>query len=335
LSAADSVRLTVVIPCYNDASFLPRTLDALLEALDGSGFDADIVLVDDGSSDDTDTVARRVVGGRLPINVLSQPNRGRLAARRAGLAAAGGELVLLLDARVRLEPGALRFVRGRVKGGQHVWNGHVHVEDGNAFGTFWRLIAELAWRSYFDNPRTTSFGPADFDRYPKGTGCFLAPRTLLLKAFERFRTRYADARLANDDTPILRDLAAEERIGISPGFACSYTPRPTFGRFFRHSMRRGAVFLDGHGTPRSRFFPAVVLFFPLSAGLTAASVRRPLLAPAALAACGVASALYGAHARRSDDEIRALLFVTPVYAVGHALGMWRGAGELIRARLRT
>ena len=116
--------------------------------------------------------------------------------------------------------------------GELVWNGHVHVEiRERRLGTFWGLLAELAWRDYFDNPRTTSFGEEDFDRFPKGTTCFVAPTEVLLAAFSAFRTRYADVALANDDTPILRTVAAQTRIGISPRFACSYSPRTNLGRF--------------------------------------------------------------------------------------------------------
>jgi hypothetical protein len=217
-----------------------------------------------------------------------------------------------------------------VAAGETVWNGHVYVESASAFGVFWSLLAELAWRDYFDNPRTTSFGEEEFDRFPKGTTCFLAPRDLLLSAFSTFRTHYRDIRLANDDTPILRTVAARTRIGISPRFACRYSPRTTLARFLRHAVHRGTVFLDGHGTPESRFFPAVVAFFPLSAALAVASLRRPLLVPAAAVSVGIAAAVYGVQAERSRREVEVLAAVTPLYALGHGLGMWRGAFELLR-----
>jgi glycosyltransferase involved in cell wall biosynthesis len=327
--------LSVVVPVYNEAEQLEPTLAALLVALGCSTFDAEIVVVDDGSTDESAAVARRVADRNVPLRVLTQPNRGRFEARRVGLAAAKGDFVLLLDARVRLLEDALRFVRDRLDAGEPVWNGHVRIETENLFGTFWRLLAELAWRDYFDAPRTTSFGLDDFDRFPKGTTCFLAPRPLLTWAFDEFRTRYADVRLANDDTPVLRRLAGRRRIGISPEFACVYVPRTTLRRFVRHAFHRGIVFLDGHATAESRFFPLVVAFFPLSAGLVAVTVRRPMLAPAALAACGLAAAAYGVRAGRSRREVRALLAVTPVYALGHGLGMWRGLVEVARGRLAS
>jgi glycosyltransferase involved in cell wall biosynthesis len=322
--------LSVVMPVFNEEAHLAATVDALAAALDGSGFSAEVLLVDDGSSDDSVAVARARADGRVDLRVVSQPNRGRFEARRAGLDAAEGDNVLLLDARVRLVPGALRFVRPRLAR-EPVWNGHVHVEADNALGDFWRLLAELAWRDYFDDPRTTSYGLDDFDRYPKGTTCFLAPRALLVEAFAQFHSHYADVRLANDDTPVLRAIAAKHRISLSPEFACVYAPRANAVSFFRHAVHRGIVFVDGHGTPESRFFPAVAAFFPLSAAL----VLRPRLLPISLAACGAAAAVYGLRARRPPRDLAVLAAVTPLYALGHGLGMWRGAFELLRGGAAT
>jgi glycosyltransferase involved in cell wall biosynthesis len=317
--------LSVVIPVRNEAAELARTLAALRTAVDRSGFSAAIVLVDDGSTDGRADAARAAVDG-LPLQIVQLPGSGRFEARRAGLEAASGELVLLLDSRVRLEPDALHFLYEHVESGEKVWNGHVHVDTESPFGAFWSLLAELAWRDYFDHPRTTSFGIEEFDRFPKGTTCFVAPREQLLAAFDAFRTHYRDVRLANDDTPILRAIAAQTRIGISPQFACTYAPRTTLGRFFRHAVHRGTVFVDGHGTPESRFYPAVLAFFPLSVALA----FRPRLLPLALSACGAAAAAYGLEAGRSRREVAVLATVTPVYAAGHGIGMWRGLYELLR-----
>jgi glycosyltransferase involved in cell wall biosynthesis len=328
--AVTTPSLSVVIPVRDEAPHLPTTITALLTALEASDFDAELVVVDDGSTDGSADVARSSADGRVPVRIVRRAGEGRFEARRAGLEAAEGKLVLLLDARVRLAPEALRFVRDRVRAGESVWNGHVEVDADTPFGMFWRLLAELAWRDYFDRPRTTSFGVEEFDRFPKGTTCFLAPRELLLSTFSTFRTHYRDVRLANDDTPILRAVAARERIGISPSFACVYSPRTTLGRFLRHAVHRGTVFVDGHGTPASRFFPAVVAFFPLSAALAVGAVRRPALVPAAAAACGLAAAAYGVHAGRSRRDVAVLATVTPIYALGHSVGMWRGAVELLR-----
>ena len=324
------------MPVFNEAQHLPETIAALLAALDNSDFDADIVFVDDGSTDGSGAVALAAArGDRVDFRVLTQPNRGRFEARRAGLEAAEGEWVLLLDGRVVIDRDSLAYVRERIERAR-IWTAHVDVHaNGDLLAAFWALIAELAWSDYFDDPRDTSFGAEDFDRFPKGTTCLFAPRHLLLDAIGSFHSRYADLRNANDDTPVLRWIAEREPIHVAPGFRCVYRPRTTLKSFVRHSVRRGVVFVDGHGRRESRFFPAVVAFYPATAALALATFRRPVVAPAALLAASAAASAYGLLRRRSANEVASLAAVTPIYGLAHGLGMWRGLFTIVRERTRS
>jgi len=324
------------MPVFNEAQHLPETIAALLAALDNSDFDAEIVLVDDGSTDGSGAVALAAArGDRVDLRVLTQPNRGRFEARRVGLEAAEGEWVLLLDGRVVIDRGSLAYVRERFERAR-IWTAHVDVHgNGDLLAAFWALIAELAWSDYFDDPRDSSFGARDFDRFPKGTTCLFAPKQLVLDAIGSFQSRYADLRSANDDTPVLRWIAEREPIHVSPGFRCVYRPRTTLKSFVRHSVRRGVVFVDGHGRRESRFFPAVVAFYPATAALALATFRRPVVAPAALLDASAAASAYGLLRRRSANEVASLAAVTPIYGLAHGLGMWRGLFTIVRERTRS
>ena len=324
------------MPVFNEAQHLPETIAALLAALDNSDFDAEIVLVDAGSTDGSGAVALAAArGDRVDLRVLTQPNRGRFEARRVGLEAAEGEWVLLLDGRVVIDRGSLAYVRERFERAR-IWTAHVDVHgNGDLLAAFWALIAELAWSDYFDDPRDSSFGARDFDRFPKGTTCLFAPKQLVLDAIRSFQSRYADLRSANDDTPVLRWIAEREPIHVSPGFRCVYRPRTTLKSFVRHSVRRGVVFVDGHGRRESRFFPAVVAFYPATAALALATFRRPVVAPAALLAASAAASAYGLLRRRSAKEVASLAAVTPIYGLAHGLGMWRGLFTIVRERTRS
>lgn len=89
--------VSVVVPCYNYGCYLPQTLDSVLGQTFG---DWEIVVVDDGSTDDSSAVAQDFID-RHPdqrIRLLRQDNAGVSAARNAGIAAAAGRYILPLDA---------------------------------------------------------------------------------------------------------------------------------------------------------------------------------------------------------------------------------------------
>jgi glycosyltransferase involved in cell wall biosynthesis len=329
--------LSVVIPVYNARDHIAETIDAAANAIERAGsFDAELVLVDDGSSDGSAAIAETACAGRLPYRLVAQQNRGRFEARRAGVEAATGAWILLLDSRLTLAPDALQFIAERVEQGEQVWTGHVEMEvDGDPYGTFWKLLAELAWDEYFDNPRTTSFGPSDFDRFPKGTGCFFVPRRLLLDAIAVFRSRYSDLRYANDDGPLIRWIAERERVNVSPRFSGLYVPRSRLSTFVRHSFHRGIVFLDGHGRSESRFYPVAIGFYPASLLLALVALRRPIVMPAAAAAAAVAAGVLGLKRRRAPFEVASLALLAPVYGLSHGAGMWRGLALLVRDRVAS
>lgn len=333
------MRLSVVIPAYNEASSVAETIrSATAAVLAAPQFaDAEIVVSDDGSTDGTGQAALAAEDG-VPVRVERlAANSGRFVARHRGLKAAHGEYVLFLDAGVTVNEEGLRFVGGELESRDaDVWNAHTLTRtEGNPLGHFWSVVSALAFPDYLTKPRTTSFGPAEFDRFPKGTTCFFAPRDLLLRSYAEFRSRYSDPRNANDDTPLLRWVAEQRPINISPSFACTYTPRDELASFVRHAEHRGVVFLDGHGRRESRFFLLAVAFYPASLLAAAAVVRRPLLAPVLVAGVAVAAAVAAMRRTRRTSEVVSFALLSPVYLAAHAVGMWRGLGLATRERLRS
>jgi glycosyltransferase involved in cell wall biosynthesis len=332
------VRLSVIIPVLNEADQCAATIRSVTAAIAESGAfaDSEIIVADDGSTEDIAGPAG-AAATTVPVRVERLPhNEGRFAARRAGLAAATGQYVLLIDAGVTIEGGGLGFIAERISDGREVWNAHTVMKTGgNPFALFWSVVSSLAFGDYVDNPRETSFGVENFDRFPKGTTCFFAPRDLLVAAFASFRSQYTDVRNANDDGPIIRSIAEHRPINIAPAFACVYTPRRTLPSFVRHALHRGVVFVDGHGRRESRFFPVVVAFFPVSAGVAAVAIRRPVVVPLLAAGIAGVAGVVAGRRRRTTDEVASFAALAPVYAVAHGLGMWRGAALLIAERLRS
>jgi glycosyltransferase involved in cell wall biosynthesis len=90
-------RLSIVLPAYNEASRLPATLEALTQQW--SGRDAEVIVVDDGSTDATSDIARELLRNFSRGRVLKLPaNCGKGAAVRIGMLEAHGRLVAFMDA---------------------------------------------------------------------------------------------------------------------------------------------------------------------------------------------------------------------------------------------
>jgi len=89
----------VVIPAYNEAHRLPRYLDAVVAYFDGRGQPYEVIVVDDGSTDETADVVERL-GRRHPeVRVIrSGRNQGKGAAVRKGMLVARGDWRLFADA---------------------------------------------------------------------------------------------------------------------------------------------------------------------------------------------------------------------------------------------
>jgi glycosyltransferase involved in cell wall biosynthesis len=96
-------RVAVVVPCFNDGA----TIDATLASVDGQDEAVELVVVDDGSTDEETlrVLERLAAGGR---RVLRRPNGGLSAARMTGIDGTSAAYVFPLDADDELAPGAIR-----------------------------------------------------------------------------------------------------------------------------------------------------------------------------------------------------------------------------------
>lgn len=95
-----ALQLSVVVPAYNEAARIGPTLDRLIEFARDLAGGAEILVVDDGSTDGTGEFAPRAAGGEAPwLRWIRLPeNRGKGAALRAGVLASRGDEILLCDA---------------------------------------------------------------------------------------------------------------------------------------------------------------------------------------------------------------------------------------------
>jgi glycosyltransferase involved in cell wall biosynthesis/Flp pilus assembly protein TadD len=106
--------VSVVIPCYNQAEYLAEAMASVVAQTDTRW---EMVVVNDGSPDDTSAVAQAFMAAHPDrrIRLIEQANRGVSAARNAGCRAARGAFLLPLDADDRIAPGFIATCLGALE----------------------------------------------------------------------------------------------------------------------------------------------------------------------------------------------------------------------------
>ena len=104
------MKLSLVVPCYNEADNVALFQEAVIQAFDGCGYDFEIVFIDDGSRDATLHNLRKLYKAqKCPVKVVSfSRNFGKEAGLFAGLQHADGEYISLIDADLQQRPEIVR-----------------------------------------------------------------------------------------------------------------------------------------------------------------------------------------------------------------------------------
>ena len=95
------MRLSFVVPAYNEEAYLPACLESILAQTRELGDEVEIIVVNNASTDRTREVALAYSG----VRVVDEPRKGLTFARQAGFAASTGKLIANVDSDSRLTPG--------------------------------------------------------------------------------------------------------------------------------------------------------------------------------------------------------------------------------------
>ncbi len=92
-------QLSIVIPAYNESARIEATLDRVMSCVEAEGWDAEVLVVDDGSKDDTGAIIQRWMVRYPRLHLVQNPgNRGKGFSVRNGLLQAAGDVVMFTDA---------------------------------------------------------------------------------------------------------------------------------------------------------------------------------------------------------------------------------------------
>lgn len=144
------MRLSVVIPAYNEEAYLTECLEAVLAELAATAARGpfEVIVVDNGSTDRTAEVAGRFPG----VRVSCEPRKGLTRARQRGLEEAHGAFLAYVDADTRMPPGWISRVLDAFEGDDQVVrvSGPYVYHDLSALKSalvrfYWRVLAKRAY----------------------------------------------------------------------------------------------------------------------------------------------------------------------------------------------
>ena len=184
-------RVSVVVPIYNVAAYLEACLDSLAQQ---TMADLEIIMVDDGSTDESPVIAERFVARDERFRLLRQANAGQGAARNTGIGHSGGEFLAFVDSDDVLPPNAYEALLGALH----------RTSSDFATGNIRRLTSLGTTRATFlANAFARERLETHITRLPSLTADRLACNKLFRRSFwDRYGFRFPEG-VRNEDIPVI------------------------------------------------------------------------------------------------------------------------------------
>jgi glycosyltransferase involved in cell wall biosynthesis len=118
------VELSIVVPIYNEAENVPKLYDSVVAALGNDGPDFELILVDDGSADNSFSLLQEIAAKDARVKVIRfRRNFGQTAAMAAGFDAAVGKIIVPMDGDLQNDPADIPRLMAKIQEGFDVVSG--------------------------------------------------------------------------------------------------------------------------------------------------------------------------------------------------------------------
>jgi glycosyltransferase involved in cell wall biosynthesis len=132
------MKIAFLVPAYNEAA----TIGQVLEQIDALGVERQIVVVDDGSTDDTAAIVRAYAAEHDGVLLLQQPNRGKGAALRHGIPHLDADVTVIQDADLEYAPAEVPYLIDPIEQGvaDVVYGSRLSGGRAQRAYLFWHLV---------------------------------------------------------------------------------------------------------------------------------------------------------------------------------------------------
>lgn len=123
-------KVSIIIPAFNEAVGIARCLREITRAMNGSKFDYEVIVIDDGSDDSTYLVSNNVAKNNSEIKLIKNDvNSGKGHAIKRGLQCASGDLIAYMDADFSMHPSQLTLFLSKLRNADAVIGSKRHPKS--------------------------------------------------------------------------------------------------------------------------------------------------------------------------------------------------------------
>ena len=315
--------VTVIMPIRNEASFIARSLGAVL-AQDYSTDLLEVLAVDGMSDDGTREIVQRMLAGRPRACLLDNAQRIVPTAMNIGLAAAGGDVIIRVDGHTVIAPDYVKHcVDALVETGADCVGGPMRAVADTPFG---QAVALATSHPFGVGGSRFHYATESMEVDSVYMGAW--PRQVFgqVGSFDEEMVRNQDDELS------YRLRAAGGRIWLDPGIHSTYYARSTLGslwrQYFQYGFWKVRVFQKVPGSAQLRHWVPALFVLGIAGGFIAA-LLLPLLRPLYLGALGFYVGLnlfvsLSIALRAGWDHALRLPVAFATLHLAYGVGFWRG-----------
>lgn len=235
------IRLSIIVPVFNMGGYALPLIESLK---DSAFFVAEVVFVDDGSTDDSLSRMRSLGTDKhgIKIRVVDLgKNRGRFEAIKRGVEAAESDLVCISNIRTEYTKSSFEAAQGFLKNHRALMP-HVYIDEKKSiYSLYWKRTHEWLFRKNFADAKAGfRIDSENFEDYTKGTGGFICPKQEYLNACDSLPVDDP----SSDDIFLLRYFAEKMGIYVQESYYISWEPRQTLKDFLFRMWERGPGFVE-------------------------------------------------------------------------------------------
>jgi glycosyltransferase involved in cell wall biosynthesis len=322
------MKISIIIPVYDEEEKIKSCVDALLNQISPKR-DYEIIIVNDGSKDNTGKIAESIKTDAHKKNVSLtvfnlEKNCGRLLAREFGAKHSKYDYLLFIDARCVADKNLLKTIKTL---DYQPLIGNALIPRNTPMERFNYLIRKKIYPSGFgDHFKPTLINQKNFDRVGKGTGVFFCEKKLFLEAQPSEKGKNC-----SDDTKLLKNISLKRDILKHPDAKVTYSPRSSLINEIKHTFERGPKFIDYYLDPKKKKFWLILIIPQIIFLMMIALVLIQYLSPLYFLGIYVLMDLVlSIYISEKPKDLILIAAIFPALAVSFELGILMGFLQKVR-----